>query len=99
VNYIYWLSQIQHSEQSLVGDKLFILSQLLQHECPILPGLVLGNNLFKDFLASLETSKSLDGNLCESLTSLNINDYQTLQTVAKSNRQIIIASGTAIKFR
>ena len=27
---IYWLWQIQYLEQSLVGDKLFILSQLLQ---------------------------------------------------------------------
>jgi pyruvate, water dikinase len=99
VNYIYWLSQIQHSEQSLVGDKLFILSQLLQHECPILPGLVLGNNLFKEFLASLETSKSLDGNLFESLINLNINDYQTLQTVAKRNRQIIKQAVFSLKWQ
>jgi pyruvate, water dikinase len=81
VNYIYWLSQIQHSEQSLVGDKLFILSQLLQHECPILPGLVLGNNLFRDFLASLEIN--------ESLTNLNVDDYQALQEVANRSQQII----------
>ncbi|MGL5939513.1 MAG: putative PEP-binding protein [Waterburya sp.] len=81
MNYIYWLSQIQNSEQLLVGDKLFILSQLLQHECPILPGLVLGNNLFKDFLASLEINQSL--------TNLNVDDYQALQAVATRSRQII----------
>ena len=39
MNYIYWLSQIQYLEQSLVGDKLFILSQLLQDRCPIFPGI------------------------------------------------------------
>jgi pyruvate, water dikinase len=81
VNYIYWLSQIQNSEQLLVGNKLFILSQLLQHECPILPGLVLSNHLFKDFLASLEINQSL--------INLNVDDYQTLQAVAIRSRQII----------
>ncbi len=81
MNYIYWLSQIQYSEQLLVGDKLFILSQLLQHECAILPGLVLGNNLFKDFLASLEINQSW--------VNLNVDDYQALQAVATRNRQII----------
>lgn len=81
MNYIYWLSQIQYSEQLLVGDQLFILSQLLQHECPILPGLVLGNNLFKDFCASLEINQSL--------INLNVDDYQALQAVATRSRQII----------
>lgn len=81
MNYIYWLSQIQNSEQLLVGDKLFILSQLLQHESPILPGLILGNNLFKDFLASLEINQSL--------TNLNVDDYQALQAVTTRSRQII----------
>ena len=80
MNYIYWLSQIQYSEQSLVGDKLFILSQLLQSECPILPGFVLSNNLWQEFLAQIEHKL-----LIEDLT----HDYQTLQSWASRSSQSI----------
>ena len=80
MTYIYWLSQIQYSEQSLVGDKLFILSQLLQNECPILPGFVLGNNLWQEFLAQIEPEL-----LIEDLT----HDYQTLQSWASRIAQSI----------
>ena len=80
MTYIYWLSQIQYSEQSLVGDKLFILSQLLQRECPILPGFVLGNNLWQEFLAQIESEL-----LLEDLT----HDYQTLQSRASRSSQSI----------
>ena len=80
MNYIYWLSQIQYSEQSLVGDKLFILSQLLQSECPILPGFVLSNNLWQEFLAQIEHKLSI-----EDLT----HDYQTLQSWASRSSQSI----------
>lgn len=80
---IYWLSQIQYVEQSLVGDELFILSQLLQDECSILPGFVLGNNLWREFLRlsneELLTTLSLDD--CE--------DYQSRQAFARHSRQLI----------
>ena len=89
MNYIYWLSQIQHSERSLVGDKLFILSQLLQHECPIMPGFVLGNNLLRQFLVNLDDFESLVGNLPDASLDLDVDNYQTLQSVASRSRQII----------
>ncbi len=63
MSYIYWLSQIQHSEQHLVGNNLFILSQLLQHECPILPGFVLDHSLSKQFLADLDHEELLVAHL------------------------------------
>ncbi|MGF1591419.1 MAG: putative PEP-binding protein [Pleurocapsa sp.] len=88
MNYIYWLSQIQYSEQFLVGDKLFILSQLLQHECPVLPGFVLGNNLLRQFLADLKAELSAV-NADNQWQKLAINDYQTLQSVASRSRQIV----------
>ena len=74
MNHLYWLSQIQHSEQSLVGENLFILSQLLQHGCPILPGFVLGNSLLLNFLTSLDDSKSLIGNLPDSSWHLDVDN-------------------------
>ena len=89
MSYIYWLSQIQHSEQFLVGDKLFILSQLLQDECSIYPGFVITNNLFREFLAHLEDEQSLVDSLFHSLKYLDINDYQALQSVASQSLQKI----------
>ncbi len=88
MNYIYWLSQIQYSEQFLVGDKLFILSQLLQHECPVLPGFVLGNNLLQQFLADLKAELSAV-NPNNHWKKLALDDYQTLQSVAIRSRQIV----------
>ncbi|MEM7759163.1 MAG: putative PEP-binding protein [Cyanobacteria bacterium P01_A01_bin.40] len=80
MTYIYWLSQIKYSEQSLVGDKLFILSQLLQHEYPVTPGFVVGSNLWRQFI----------GNYQDRLLSENFaDDYQLLQSLANHNRQII----------
>ncbi|MEO1006688.1 MAG: PEP/pyruvate-binding domain-containing protein [Cyanobacteria bacterium J06638_38] len=80
MTHIYWLSQIKYSEQSLVGDKLFILSQLLQHEYPVTPGFVVGSNLWRQFI----------GNCQDRLLSKNFgDDYQLLQSIANHNRQII----------
>ena len=83
MDYIYWLSQIQYSEQSLVGDKLFILSQLLQNQCPIFPGFVLGNNLLREFL------NGLDKPLVKDSLKLDINNDRNLQSTARHSRQII----------
>jgi pyruvate, water dikinase len=83
VKNIYWLSQIQYAEQSLVGNELFILSQLLQDECSILPGFVLGNNLWREFL---QLSNE------ELLTTLSLDegeDYQSRQAFARNSRQLI----------
>jgi pyruvate, water dikinase len=89
VNHLYWLSQIQHSEQPLVGEQLFILSQLVQQGYPILPGFVLGNSLLLDFLASLDHSKSLIGNLPDSSWHLDVDNYRVLQSIAQRSRQTI----------
>ena len=82
MDYIYWLSQIQYSEQSLVGDKLFILSQLLQNRCPIFPGFVLGNNLL-GFLSGL------DEPLIKNYPQLDVNNDRALQLTARHSRQAI----------
>jgi pyruvate, water dikinase len=81
---IYWLSQIQDVEQSLVGNELFILSQLLQDGYPILPGFVVGSNLWHEFL--LLTNESL---LHRALSQNPNADYQTRQAISRSSRQII----------
>ena len=81
--YIYWLSQIQYTEQFLVGNKLFVLSQLLQRGLPILPGFVLSNTLWRDML----------GNIEEELFSKEVSkfsqDYQLLKSTARDSRLAI----------
>lgn len=86
VNYIYWLSQIQYAERSLVGNKLFILSQLLQHQCSILPGFVLSDNLWSRFLADLEGELLV---AAERPLTTDLADYRVLQSLANRSRQII----------
>ncbi|NJO95929.1 MAG: peptide chain release factor H [Hyellaceae cyanobacterium CSU_1_1] len=76
---IYWLSQIQYAEQALVGKKLFILSQLLQDGYPIIPGFVLGNNLWRKFLRLIDAS----------LLTTYDQDYRSRQAFARNSRQII----------
>ena len=89
MNYIYWLSQIQHKEKFLVGNQLYILSQLLQYGYPILPGFVLSNNLLREFLTSSDNFQSLLGELSDSSFNLKIDEYVNLQSVARRSQQII----------
>lgn len=77
---LYWLSQIQYAEQSLVGEELFILSQLLQHECSILPGFILGNNLWREFFNSIKDQLSIPS---------SEQNYQTIKAEAIESLQII----------
>lgn len=85
---IYWLSQIKHSERHLVGDRPWILSQLLQHGCPIMPGFVLDHSLFTEVLKSLKVDECSLGSLPDS-SLLNVNDYRALQSIAQRSRNLI----------
>ena len=75
---IYWLSQIQAAERALVGNELFVLSQLVRDEHPILPGFVLSNSLWREFL--------LLGDVELSISNLDP-DYRQLQSFARRSRQ------------
>lgn len=90
MKHLYWLSQIQPSEQSLVGEKVLILSQLLQQGYPILPGFAIATPIFKEFLTSLNDAQSLIANLPDSSLHLNVDSYRVLQSVAQKSRQIIL---------
>jgi len=88
MTWLYWLSQIAPSEKSLVGEKIFILSQLLQHGHPIVPGFVLESSLLTDFFANLPDEQSVMGH-AKSLVDVDIDDYQVLQSLAQQNRQAV----------
>ncbi|VEP12338.1 PEP-utilising protein mobile region [Hyella patelloides LEGE 07179] len=90
MNNLYWLSQITATEQSLMGEKIFLLSQFLQFNFPIVPGFVLSSDVFQELLNGLDDSQSLVSDLLQSSFHLNRNNYQALQTVANKSRSIII---------
>ena len=87
---LYWLSQITAEEQFLVGEKVFLLSQFLQCNFPIMPGFALGSSVFQEFLATIDNSRFLIGNLPQSSLHLNTDNYQALQSVATKSRSTII---------
>lgn len=90
MTWLYWLSQIAPSEQSLVGEKILILSQLLQHGYPIVPGFALESSLLTEFLSNLDDSQSLIGNFPESFVHVDLDNYQALQSLAQQSRRTII---------
>lgn len=87
---LYWLSQITATEKSLVGEKVLLLSQFLQDDFPIVPGFALSSSVFQEFVAGLDDSQSLIGNLAQSSLHLNRNNYQALQAFASKSRDTII---------
>ena len=84
MKHVYWLSQTLAAERSLVGNELFLLSQLLQNEHPILPGFIISNGLWREFLSSIELKF-----LADKLDR----DYRQLQSLARQNR-LAIQQGT-----
>ena len=90
MTWLYWLSQIAPSEQSLVGEKILVLSQLLQHGYPIVPGFAVGSSLLTEFLSNLENSQSLSGNFPEYFANVDLDNYQALQSLAQQSQQKIM---------
>ncbi len=90
MTWLHWLSQITPSEQSLVGEKIFILSQLLQAGYPILPGFAVDCSLLTEFLSNLDNSQSWIGNFSKSLSKIDIDNYQALQSLAQQSRKTIM---------
>ncbi|MEM9274537.1 MAG: putative PEP-binding protein [Cyanobacteria bacterium P01_F01_bin.143] len=92
MTWLYWLDQIAPSEEFLVGENIFILSQLLQRGHPIVNGFVLESSLLTNFLSNLNDDQSLIGNL-NSLSQVDIDNYQALQSVAQESRKAIMEAG------
>lgn len=88
---IYWLSQIENSEKSLVGDEIFLLSQLLNYGHPILPGLAIERLCLSELSSNSQEYRALTHNMPDYWSQLNINDDRALQATARQCRQIIEA--------
>jgi pyruvate,water dikinase len=89
VDRIYWLSQIENSDKSLVGERIFILSQLLNYGYPVLPGLVVDRTWLSHLLATSREYLALTNNQSDYFLHLNIDDDRALQAIARQSRKII----------
>lgn len=86
---LYWLEQIQPSDRTLVGDKAFQLSRVVQRGYPVLPGFVVSAQVLWEFLEALNGSEPLVADLPHSSLHLDVDNSRQLQRVAQRLRQEI----------
>lgn len=86
---LYWLEQIQPSDRTLVGDKAFQLSRIVQRGYPVLPGFVVSAQVLWEFLETLNGSEPLFADLPHSSLHLDVNNSRQLQRIAQRLRQEI----------
>jgi pyruvate,water dikinase len=89
---LYRLEQIQPEHRSLVGNKAFYLSQLLQKGYPVIPGFVISARLTQKFLQTVDWSNPLFADLPDSSLRLDVEDSRQLQAIARQIRHIIRAT-------
>ncbi|MBD2296154.1 phosphoenolpyruvate synthase [Anabaena sphaerica FACHB-251] len=90
---LYWLDQITPQDRAQVGDKAFYLSRIMQRGYPVAPGFVVGADVGRKFLETLNSSEPLVADLPYSSLHLDVGNWLQLQQVAGRLRQEII-SGT-----
>ncbi|MDJ0676333.1 MAG: PEP/pyruvate-binding domain-containing protein [Calothrix sp. MO_167.B42] len=88
----YWLNQIQIQDRAQVGDKAFYLSQLMQHGYPVLPGFAIASEIFREFLANLNSSEALVADLPYSSLHLNVDNWRQLQQVSQQLRREVLTA-------
>ncbi|ELS01788.1 phosphoenolpyruvate synthase/pyruvate phosphate dikinase [Xenococcus sp. PCC 7305] len=91
MTWLYWLSQIAPAEESLVGEEIAVLSQLLEQGHSIVPGFTLESSLLTDFFANLPGDQFSIDDFSQSLSQIDIDNYQALQSLAQQSRQAIMA--------
>ena len=89
---LYWLEHIQPSDRTLVGDKAFQLSRVVQRGYPVLPGFVVSVQALFEFIQSLNGNESLVADLPHSSLHLDVDNPRQLQRVAQRLRQEIITA-------
>jgi pyruvate, water dikinase len=88
-DHLYYLNQIQVSDRSLVGDKAFYLSVLMQQNYPVIPGFVVSVQAFREFLEAINWLEPLFADLPNSSLYLDVNNPRQLQAIAQQIRHAI----------
>ncbi len=91
-----WLKRVGDLERKWVGEKAFLLSQVLHCNLPVFPGFVISSQVLQKFLTNVEISSSLISNLAPFTDYLNSNNYQALQELAITSRRLILNSSLPI---
>jgi pyruvate, water dikinase len=92
VDKLYWLDQIKLQDRAKIGDKAFHLSRIVQRGYPVVPGFVVGADVLRQFLETLNSSESLAADLPHSSLHLDVTNWRQLQQVAVRLRQEIITA-------
>jgi pyruvate,water dikinase len=92
VDKLYWLDEIKLQDRAKVGDKAFYLSRIMGRGYPVVPGFVVGADILREFLETLNSSESLAADLPHSSLHLDVNNWRQLQQVAGRLRQEIITA-------
>ncbi|MGK7929716.1 MAG: putative PEP-binding protein [Spirulina sp.] len=79
-----WLDRIQPSQRALVGEKAFVLSQLLQQGHAIPPGFAIATPTWQQFLAIPGESKPILTDLSGSSLHIDTRDYRALQRLTRN---------------
>ena len=95
---LYWLDRIQLQDYTEVGEKAFKLSTIKQLGYPVVPGFVLGAEVMRKFLESLNASEALIADLPDSSLHLDADNWLQLQQVAKNLRQEIINATVSLEW-
>ncbi len=88
----YGLHEIQPEHRHIVGEPAFYLSQLLRQGYPVLPGFVVTDQLFWEFLQTIDWLEPLFVDLPESSLYFDINQPRQLQIIAQHLCQQLIES-------
>ncbi|MEW5858605.1 MAG: PEP/pyruvate-binding domain-containing protein, partial [Cyanobacteriota bacterium] len=89
---LHWLDQIKPFDRTLVGDKAFYLSRVMQRGYPVVPGFVVPATAARQFLESIQWSAPLGLDLPYSSLHLDIDNPRQLQSVAQTIREEITAA-------
>ncbi|MBD2002212.1 MULTISPECIES: putative PEP-binding protein [Cyanophyceae] len=89
---LHWLEEIKSIDRTLVGDKAFFLSRVMQRGYPVVPGFVVPAIATHEFLESVEWSEPLGLDLPYSSLHLDVDNPKQLQHLAQKIRQEITAA-------
>ena len=95
---LYWLDQIKLQDRAKVGDKAFHLGRIMQRGYPVKPGFVVGAEVLRQFLESLNSSEALVADLPYSSLHLNVDNWRQLQQVSGHLHQEIITATVPSKW-
>ncbi|MGI8501897.1 MAG: putative PEP-binding protein [Hassallia sp.] len=89
---LYRLDQIKLQNRAKVGDKAFHLGRIMQRGYPVKPGFVVGAEVLRQFLETLNSSEALVADLPYSSLHLDVDNWRQLQQVSGHLHQEIIAA-------